>query len=188
MRRIVVVGCPGAGKSTLARELARQLGLTHIELDALFHQPGWTAAPTAEFQANLRVAMDDADRTTNGWAVCGNYNSHTDAIHVERADAVIWLDLPRATIMRRVVRRTVGRAVLRKELWNGNREPLTNLYRWNPQQNIMRWAWINHPKYQAQYAAKKADGSWDGLAVHHLRSPREVEHFLDAHAGVDRAA
>ena len=41
MRRVSVVGCPGTGKSTLGRQLAGVLGVPFVELDAIFHLPGW---------------------------------------------------------------------------------------------------------------------------------------------------
>ena len=64
MRRIAIVGNCGTGKSTLARQLAAKLELTHIELDALFHQPGWSPTPAAEFVAKLNEALANADATT----------------------------------------------------------------------------------------------------------------------------
>ncbi len=178
MRRIVVVGCPGSGKSTIARELAEELGLTHIELDALFHQPDWTAAPNDQFQASLRVAMDEADETTDGWVMCGNYNRQTGGIHHERADTVLWLDLPKPVIMGRVILRTLRRGVTKEVLWNGNREPLSNFYRWDPEKNIIRWAWVHFDKYRSQYAAKLAGDDWANLSVHRLRSKAEVASWL----------
>ena len=56
MQRIAIVGSPGAGKTTLARELAARLDLTHIEIDAIFHQPGWEPLPDADFIAAIESA------------------------------------------------------------------------------------------------------------------------------------
>ncbi len=179
MRRIVVVGCPGSGKSTMARELARRFDLTHIELDALFHQPGWTPTPSEEFQAKIRVAMDEADTATNGWASCGQYGNQSGWVHLDRADTVVWLDLSRFVVMRRLVRRTIKRAVTREELWNGNREPLTNFYKWDPEQNVIRWAWVKFDGYRTKYEAAQVDGSWAHVKSHRLRSRAEVDEFLN---------
>lgn len=177
MRRIAIVGSPGTGKTTLARNLAADLGLTHIEMDALFHGPGWTAATPPEFRAKLQAAMDHADATTDGWTMCGNYRDASDLIAERAADTIVWLDLPRSVVMRRVVTRTVRRFITRQELWNGNREPLTNFYRWDPEKNIIRWAWTHYPEYRRQGLASLADGSWSHAAIHHLRSSADVTRF-----------
>ncbi len=173
----MVVGSSGSGKTTLARTLAADLGLTHIELDALFHQADWQPSTPAEFQHKLRAAMAAADEATNGWAICGNYRTPSDEIHHRAADTIIWLDMPRSMIMRRVIARTVRRAITREELWNGNREPFTNFYRWDPDKNIIRWAWTRFDHNRQQSLDAMADGTWSHAAVHHLRSPAEVARF-----------
>ncbi|TME62901.1 MAG: AAA family ATPase, partial [Chloroflexi bacterium] len=48
-RRISVVGTTGSGKTTFARELARRLGVPHVELDALAWGPNWTLVPVEVF-------------------------------------------------------------------------------------------------------------------------------------------
>lgn len=179
MQRVVVVGNSGAGKTTLARRLAQQLGLTHIELDSLFHQPGWTPRDSAEFRAELIEAMDGA---VNGWTICGNYKAVSWSTTMPRADTVVWLDLPKWLVMRRVTARTLRRAITRQELWNGNREPLTNFYRWDPEQNIIRWSWTMHDQYRQRYRTAMSDGTWDHATVHRLDSTAAVDRFL-AEAG-----
>lgn len=178
MRRIVIVGNSGTGKTTLARELAQILGLTHIELDALFHQPNWEATPPPEFQRKLRIAMTAADEATNGWTMCGNYRTASGRLGQNAADTIIWLDMPRWLIMRRVIARTVRRAATREILWNGNREPLTNFYRWDPDKNIIRWAWTKFDDYRQQGITAMADGTWAHATVHHLRSPADVVRLI----------
>ena len=64
-----VVGCSGSGKTTLARALARELGSPYVELDAIFHQPGWTELSDDEFQARV-----DEATTSDTWVVDGNYS------------------------------------------------------------------------------------------------------------------
>ncbi len=72
MHRIAVVGTPGSGKTTVARDLAERLDLVHIELDGLFHQTGWQPLDRDELRRRLVVRMDAA---TTGWTVCGNYTA-----------------------------------------------------------------------------------------------------------------
>src|SRR6185437_6621009 len=54
--RVVVVGCSGAGKTTLARTLATLLDAPHVELDSIFHQPGWIPLGDEEFRATVTNA------------------------------------------------------------------------------------------------------------------------------------
>ena len=90
MERVLVVGPAGAGKTTFAAALARATGLPHIELDSIYHQPGWTALPDSEFRERVARAT-----RSNGWIVDGNYASTLQDILWSRADTIIWLDLPR---------------------------------------------------------------------------------------------
>ena len=135
--------------------------MTHVELDALFHQPDWTELPADEFRAVVAARLDELP---DGWVTCGNYRVVRDVIW-EQADTVVWLDLPRRRVMPRVTARTVRRVVTREELWNGNREPWQNLYAWDPERNIVRWAWTQHDKYTEQYVAAMADPRWAGLTL-----------------------
>src|SRR3984885_5050453 len=114
VRRVSVVGNSGSGKSTLARELAASLRVPHLELDSAFHQPGWEPLPKEEFRRLV------TERTSqDGWVVDGNY-SVVQPIIWARADTVVWLDLPKRTVMRQVTRRTGRLAGHRWELWKGN--------------------------------------------------------------------
>ena len=175
MRGIVVVGCPGNGKSTLARQLADELGLRHIELDGLFHVTDWGSATSEEFRRDLVAAMDDAPQ---GWVTCGNYLTMCSGLHIDRADTFVWLDLPRRTVMWRTIKRTVRRSLTREPLFgNDIREPLGNFYRWDPEKNIIRWAWVNHPIYRDKFR-RFTDGSSPHLTVHHLTTPGEIRSYL----------
>jgi len=172
VRRVAVVGNSGSGKTTLASALAERLGVPHVELDSLFHQPGWTPRPDAV----LRALVDERT-TAPGWVVDGNYSQVRDLVW-ERADTVVWLDLPRAVVMRRVVARTLRRTVTREELWNGNREPWSNLWSRDPDRSIIAWAWRGQRHYRDIYEAAVADPVHAQLDVIRLRSPHAVRRFL----------
>ncbi|MFN0089983.1 MAG: adenylate kinase [Acidimicrobiales bacterium] len=179
MRRVSVVGNSGSGKSTLAARLARALDAPHVELDAVFHQPGWTPLDLHEFLAA-------ASRLSAGerWVIDGNYREVTMEGPVwARADAVVWLRLPRRTVMRQIVGRTLRRTLTRQPLWNDNREPLSGLWRWDPERNIMRWAWTRHAKYEARYTAAQQDPRYGHLEFVTLRSHDEVEAWLAGLSG-----
>ena len=146
MQRVSVVGNSGSGKTRLARQIATAIDAPHIELDAIFHQPGWTELPTEQFRARV-------DELTQGerWVVDGNYGSRVQDIIWGRADTVVVLSLPRHVVMRRVMARTLRRAALRTELWNGNREPVSNFLSRDPMRSIIAWAWTQHHVYRDRY-------------------------------------
>lgn len=173
VRRVSVVGTSGSGKSTLARELAEILGVPHLELDAVHHQPGWAPLPTGEFRRIIA-----ARAAAGGWVIDGNYGRVRDLVWA-RADTVVWLDLPKRTVMRQVVWRTLRRVALRRELWNGNRERWRNFLTWNPEQSVISWAWHKHAPDHAKYAAAAASPASAHLRFIRLASHRDVARFLD---------
>jgi adenylate kinase family enzyme len=157
VRRVSVVGVSGAGKSTLARQLAVRLGVPHVELDAIFHQPGWKPLPAQEFARRVAAAA-----AGDGWVIDGNY-SVVQAIVWRRADTVIWLDLPRRTVMRRIVWRTLRRLASGGELWNGNRERWRNLFTCDPDESVISWAWHHYGTYRDRYSAAIQDPAYRHL-------------------------
>jgi adenylate kinase family enzyme len=134
VRRVSVVGTSGVGKSTVASSLARLLGADFLELDSLQHQADWTPLPTPEFRVRV-AAVAEGER----WVIDGNYSRVQDIVWA-RADTVVWLDLPRRTVMRRVIWRTLRRVGGRVELWNGNRERWRNFFALDKEESVIVWA------------------------------------------------
>ncbi len=167
MRRVLVIGQSGSGKSTAAARLSSVLGVPHIELDALFHGTGWV--PNDRF-------VTDLDRITasGDWVVDGNYSVARDLLW-GRADTVVWLDLPRAVTVRRALLRTLQRAAVRAELWNGNRERLRTVLRAS---HPIRWTWSTHGLHRAEYEARLIDPRWSHLDVVRLRDAVAVKSWL----------
>lgn len=161
----------------MAKQLSVTLGLVHIELDALHHLADWQTRPADEFVSKVAEAMDAAP---NGWVMCGGYGRIVGRKRLEHADTLIWLDPPRAVVMRQITWRTLRRVLTREKLWNGNREPFTNLYRWDPDKNVIRWAWTRFDQRRAGYEESMETGEWDHLTVHRLRTRQEVKQFLAA--------
>jgi len=174
MRRVSVVGNSGSGKTTLARRLAATLGAPHLELDSVYHQPGWTALPLEEFRHRVAEFTSAV-----GWVVDGNYSAVQDIVW-KRADTVIFLDLPKSVVIRQLVWRTTRRSLVRRELWNGNRESIRNALSRDPEVSVIRWAWQNHARNHERYSVAMTDPAWSHLRFVQLRSRHEAREWLDA--------
>ncbi len=172
-RRVRVVGNSGAGKTTFARALAKRLGLPHLELDAVFWDAGWVLRDLAEARALVDDFLCGPGR--DGWVADGNWNDPLGGA-LDAADTVVWLDPPRLLVTSRVLRRTVSRAVTRRELWHGNRERLGRLLDRDPEENLVLWSWTQHHAYRERYGALAATGA----PVVRLRGPREARRWLEA--------
>ena len=118
--RIIVVGTSGSGKSYVAKAIAKNLGIKYICNDALIWMPNWINVPNDERLPGFEKATD-----CEAWVIDGNVASThrpENALLLERADTIVWLDLPRRTVWSQVFWRTIRRAITREELWHGNRE------------------------------------------------------------------
>jgi adenylate kinase family enzyme len=172
VRRVVVIGNSGSGKTTVARALADHLDAAYLELDSLYHQPDWTPMPEEEFRAKVAEVVSGP-----AWVVDGNYSVIHDVVW-PRADTIVWLDLPRWQVTSQVVRRTLARGLRRQELWNGNRESLRNLLRRDRDVNIVLWSWTNHSAYRARYTRALADPVNAHLTFVRLRRRSDVATLL----------
>ena len=160
------------GKTTVSRRLAAAVGVPHVELDALHHDPGWQEAPADVFQARVRSALDAA---ADGWVVDGNYRSKLGSLVLERADTAVFLDPPFLRTLGRALRRTVRRTITREELWNGNTERIRHLLRrdWIP-----FWVIRTHRHYAREIPARVA--AQPHLALVRVRSDAEVDAFVQS--------
>jgi adenylate kinase family enzyme len=172
VRRVSVVGNAGSGKTTVGRDIAGRLGVAFVELDAVFHQPGWRPTPPEEFRHRVEAIV-----AGEGWVLDGNYSAVRDLVW-GRADTVIWLDPPRRVVMRQVVGRTLRRTLTRVELWNGNREPVSGLFRLDPEKSIIRLAWLKHDVYSRRFAAFARDPAWAHLSFVRIASRQDVARLL----------
>jgi hypothetical protein len=94
------------------------------------------------------------------------------------ADLIVWLDYPRWFVMQRMVRRSLGRAFRRVELWHGNREEFRRLLKADPEDNIVLWAWTTHAPNRERYEAAFSDPQWTDKRKVRLRSAGETRRFV----------
>ncbi|MBS0472559.1 MAG: AAA family ATPase [Proteobacteria bacterium] len=171
--RIAVVGTSGSGKTTLGRALARDLNLPFVELDAINWQAGWrdlNSHDPEEFKRRVGAALG-----AEAWVSDGNYGAAVGPSTLARATHLIWLDYDRATVMRRVIWRSILRVLDRKELWpgTGNRERFLQWF--TDKDHPIRWAWRTHALRRARYEALIADPANAHLKVFRLRHPRDAD-------------
>jgi adenylate kinase family enzyme len=166
---MVVLGASGNGKTTVARTLAAQLGVPHVELDALHHGPNWTEPPVEEFRRRVAAALEGDD-----WVADGDYSSKLGDFVLERAETVVWLDQPLALILWRLWRRTYGRIRRREELWNRNLESWRSAF-WG-RESLFAWTIRTHFRKRRTLPERLA--RHPHLEVVRLRSPRAVERYL----------
>lgn len=101
MKRILVIGSPGAGKTVFSRKLAQKTGLPLIHLDALFWEDHWTESTNEVFDAKL-----DAILCKEHWIIDGNY-ARTLPRRLAMCDQVVYLDYPRTLCILGVLKRVI---------------------------------------------------------------------------------
>lgn len=162
MERVLVIGSPGAGKSTLATAIARRTGLPLIHLDRHHWRSGWVEADKAEWEIEV-AALIAGER----WVIDGNYGG-TLAARLARADTAIWLDYPVWLCIWRVFRRAIHyRGRTRPDMAEGCPEQLN----WEFLVYTARFPWTGRKRILAKLPA------FTGRLIH-LRRPSEAARFL----------
>jgi adenylate kinase family enzyme len=168
VKRIVVLGTSGSGKTTLAGQLSKLLDIPHVELDGLYHGPNWSETPDEVFFERVAVATAEEK-----WVVDGGYH-RVRHLTWDRADLLIWIDLPFPTTFSRVVRRTLRRCYRREILWNGNRERLWPQF--FAKDSLFLWVVQSYRRNRRKYTALLNEMGDQKMV--RLRNPQEVAEFV----------
>lgn len=169
MKRIVVLGTTGSGKSTLSEQLSGLLGLPYVELDALHWLPDWQMQETEVFRQQVSDALNG-----DAWVVDGNYSKVRDIVW-SRADTAIWLDYPLRIVYWRLFTRTLKRIWTQENLWNsGNKENFANQFL--SRDSLFVWAWTSKARQRKNYPALFEENAH--LTVLTFRYPRETAAWL----------
>jgi adenylate kinase family enzyme len=164
LRRVLVIGPCGAGKSTLASALSTRLGLPLFHIDQLNWKPGWVEGSKDEIRQKL-AAIAAADR----WIIDGTYDG-TLGPRLDRADTVIYLDFPISLCVRRLLKRIwTYRGRSRPDMTDGCPERfdiafLFDLIRWN-----------GGPRLRTEARLKGHENK-----IIRLRNPDELQRWMDS--------
>lgn len=165
MRKIIIIGSGGAGKSTFARKLGHKLNRKVYHLDALFWKPNWVGVSRDE-QIKVQHTLVQEEE----WIIDGNYGG-TMEIRLQAADTIIFLDIPRTICVFRVLKRMIQyRNKTRPDMGEGCKERIDI--------HFLKWVW-NYPKTKKPEILKNLNKLSGCKNVIILRSPKEVQQFLD---------
>ena len=164
MERVMIIGCGGAGKSTLARKLGEKTGLPVVHLDQIWWAPGdWKHLEREEFDRLLHIETEKPR-----WILDGNFN-RTLELRLEKCDTVIYLDYPRIVCLKN----WMGRVI--KNWGHARIDMAEGCNEWfDPE--MARWIWEFNKKNRARY--HELLRNLDGVQVHIFHSRREAEKFL----------
>ena len=163
MERILIIGCGGAGKSTLARQLGEKLELPVVHLDKLFWKPGWVEESFEEFDRKLAIELEKTR-----WIMDGNFN-RTMPQRLSKCDTIIYLDFSRWACLWGVVRRIITTyGTVRPDMGDGCPERFDL--------NFLRWVWnYNRDKRQRNYRLLNEATHAEKIV---LKNHRIVKQFL----------
>ncbi len=163
MKRIMIVGQPGAGKSTLARQLGQITGLPVHHIDLIHWLPGWIMRPDSE-----RIAMANAVEAEDSWIFEGGL-SVTWPNRLERADTLIVLDIPLWRRAWRVFRRT----------WRGYGQSRTDLPEDCPEKfDLEFWCYIWRTRRTARRKMLALIPQADDKQVWHVANSRDLTRLM----------
>lgn len=163
MKKVIVIGSGGSGKSTFSRWLGLATGLPVVHLDKLYWHPGWVKTPADEWESIVRREIGKPE-----WIMDGNFGG-TRQMRLAACDTVIFLDLPRYLCLYRILKRTLlYRKGTRPDMAEGCHE------RFDPE--FILWVW-NYPNSgKRRVVAELTEHSDKKVIV--LRSKSEIEAFI----------
>lgn len=164
MKKVLVIGSGGAGKSTLARRLGEILKLEVIHLDAFHWRPGWVEPPKEEWQRTVEELL-----RRDAWVMDGNYGGTLER-RLEACDTVVFIDLPRSVCLWRVMKRLLTyRNAKRPDMAEGCFEK----FDWK----FVGWVW-GYPKRSRPQVLEAINKHREGRTVFRLHSRSDVKKLL----------
>ena len=166
MERVIIIGCGGAGKSTLARALGEKTGIPVIHLDQIWWSPGnWQHLERPAFDERLYEEI-----AKPRWIMDGNFN-RTIELRLDKCDTVIYLDMNRFICLKN----WIGRVI--KNWGHARPDMAQGCSEWfDPE--FAKWLWNFNKQNRKRYY--KLLNGMEGKAVYILKNRRQVRKFLDS--------
>lgn len=172
--RVVIIGVSGAGKTTLANQLAERIPAldgqpcARIEMDALAWLPDWELVEHDILRQKVAQRIQDKQ-----WVLDGNYSAVRD-LTWPAADTIIWLNYSFSLVLWRVFWRTIKRAVRQEVLWGTNRERLSKAF--FSKDSIIWWTISTYHRRQRTYPELLETHGPDRVLI--FTHPKQVEGWL----------
>ncbi len=165
MKRIMIIGCGGAGKSTLARQLGEKLDIPVVHLDKIWWRENWTHISREEFDAAVLAEVQKEK-----WILDGNYNRSMDQ-RLPYCDTIIYLDFSRFACLMGVCKRiltTYGK--VRPDMGAGCKERIDF--------EFLKWVWNFNGAHREGYYEMMNEA--EGIETIVLKNRRAVKCFLQS--------
>lgn len=166
MERILIIGCAGAGKTTLSRRLGEKLNLPVVHLDSIFWSPGnWEHLERDDFDKSLLLELEKSQ-----WIIEGNYD-RTIKMRLNYCDTVIWLDYSGLVCMARWIKRIIANwGKVRPDMASGCLEK----FEWEFAKTIWNFSKDNRRKYEMLLAEQR------DKEIYRFKNPQQLAKFLDS--------
>lgn len=164
MRKVLVIGSGGAGKSIFATRLGELLKIEVLHLDKFYWRPGWVEMPKAEWLKTVEELLN-----RDSWIMDGNYSGTLDK-RLEACDTVVFLDMPRTLCLWRVMKRAIM-------YWNGGRPDMTQDCPERFNLEFIRWIW-NYSSRTRPKVVEMLKSNSERKMIVWLRTRLDVERFL----------
>lgn len=166
MRRVLVIGSGGSGKSTFAKRLGELIDIEVKHLDKFYWQPGWTKPAKDDWLQTVTELISG-----ESWIIDGNF-SGTLELRLNHCDTIVFLDMPRLMCLWRIVKRRLRyRNRFRPDMAEGCDEKLDL--------DFINWVWTYSRRSRPKVVRLLQEHSGSKQVVW-LRSNAEVEKFLES--------